>query len=1004
MCGINGFNWKDIDLIKDMNRATKNRGPDDKGIYSDEKTSLGHVRLSIIDLSEKGHQPMFNEDETVWITYNGEVYNFQELRSDLLEKGHVFKSNTDTEVIIHAYEEYGLDCVNLFNGMWAFCIYDKNKDILVLSRDQFAIKPLYYYIENNKFIFSSMIAGILCHDVNIYPNEKAIMEYLAYNLEDHKQYTFFENIYSLPSGSILTYDLKTNHHDFHQWYNLTKLRNTEPEATIRDKFIESIKLRTISDVPIGSCLSGGVDSSAIVCTLDTILKNKFFTFSLVVPGSSLDESQYIKEVGRNTKTQQFFTTIEVDDFLKEVDDFIIAQEEPVSGLSPYAQYRVMKLAHKQGAKVLLDGQGGDEIFAGYIYYFSYYFYELFIKFKWYILIKEMVLYIKNFKNVYPHSMFVFLLLPESLKYITWKTFDKKWINHDLLEKVGACKDPRWEAMNLNDSLRLTLFSTAMPHLLRREDKNSMRWSIESRVPFLDAGLVESANSLASGQKLLNGRTKVVFKRALDSIIPDMIKNRRDKMGFEAPADDLFRNERIVEFCKEIIYSESFKNRPYWKWNEVEKIFVSHIQNKKNAGDTIWKWINLEIWLRKFLDIQKSVKSKNNKILFVSHSYSTFVKDQIEQISDQFAEITVLARYNPITEISNIFSINYMKPYTKNSKIDLSDKPSNVNVITTPIYYIPTDSEYKKLGEKHFNIVEKQIKENNIKFDLIHCHFIVSAGYVGAKLKEKYNIPFIVTAHGYDIYDLPFKDDKWREEIEYVLNAADYIITVSNNNLKCIKRLNVKTPVIVIPNGFNNTLFFPRELKECRISLDLPLDKKILLATGNLFEIKGYKYLIEAMGEIVIYRKDILCVIVGAGGLKNKLEKQIKNAGLGNYVKLVGGRTHKEIPIWMNACDVFVLPSLNEGNPTVMFECLGCGKPFVGTRVGGVPDIITSENYGMLCSPENSKELSEKILAALDKKWNYDIIREYADQFTWETISKDILKIYDTLLAQKSDIV
>ena len=324
MCGINGFNWKDTVLIEDMNRATKYRGPDDKGIYIDEKASLGHVRLSIIDLSEKGHQPMSNEDETIWITYNGEVYNFQELRSDLLKKGHIFKSNTDTEVIIHSYEEYGSDCVNRFNGMWAFCIYDKNKDILVLSRDQFAIKPLYYYVENNKFIFSSMIAGILCHDIKTYPNERAIMEYLAFNLEHHNQYTFFENIHSLPQGSTLTYDLKTNRHIIHQWYYL-KFREVKNEGVIRDKFMESVRLRTISDVPIGSCLSGGIDSSAIVCTLDTILKNKFFTFSLVAPGSLKDESKYIKEVGRNTKTQQFFTTIGVDDFLKEVDDFIIAQ-------------------------------------------------------------------------------------------------------------------------------------------------------------------------------------------------------------------------------------------------------------------------------------------------------------------------------------------------------------------------------------------------------------------------------------------------------------------------------------------------------------------------------------------------------------------------------------------------------------------------------------------------------------------------------------------------------
>ena len=291
-----------------------------------------------------------------------------------------------------------------------------------------------------------------------------------------------------------------------------------------------------------------------------------------------------------------------DDFLKEFNDFIVAQEEPVTGLSPYAQYRVMKLAHEQNAKVLLDGQGGDEIFAGYIYYFSWYFYGLFTKFKWYTLIKEMGAYLKNFKNIFPHAMFIFLLLPESIKYFMWKKFMNRWVNHEFLKKVcGDEKDPRWKRMNLKEGLLLTLFSTAIPHLLRWEDKSSMRWSIESRVPFLDVVLVESANSLPAEQKLYKGRTKVIFKRAMEDILPEMIKNRTDKIGFGTPVDDFFKNEKIVAFSKEIIYSESFKKRPYWKWENVEKMFIDHIENKKDAGNTIWKWINLEIWLREFFD-------------------------------------------------------------------------------------------------------------------------------------------------------------------------------------------------------------------------------------------------------------------------------------------------------------------------------------------------------------------------------------------------------------------
>lgn len=599
MCGINGFSWQDKSLVMKMNQITKNRGPDDQGIYTDTFISLGHTRLSIIDLSDNGHQPMSNEDQTIWIVYNGEIYNFQKIRSELQEKGHIFKSNTDSEVIIHAYEEYGVDCVKQFNGMWAFCLYDMEKNIIVLCRDQFGIKPLYYYVDNEKIIFSSMISAILYHNVPTSPNECAIMEYLAHNLEDHEIHTFFLNINKIPQDTVITFDLIKKTYTNQKWYFQSFQKNVDTK-TIRQRFFDSIKLRTISDVPIGSCLSGGIDSSAIVCTLDMILKKPFNTFSLIAPGFALDESKYIKEVGKCSQVQQFFTQISTEDFFNEFPDFIRAQEEPVTGMSPYAQYRVMKLAHRHKAKVLLDGQGGDEIFAGYIYYYSYFFYELLSTGKFIKLGREILKYQKNFKNFYPHKMLAFLLLPDSVKYHFWKFFGNSWINYVFLkEKCNNKMDPRWKRMNLQDSLHLTLYSTAIPHLLRWEDKNSMRWSIESRPPFLDVDLVEAALSLPSDTKLKNGKTKEIFKEAVADILPFIIRDRKDKIGFAAPVDDFFRKKEIVEYCKEIIHSESFKKRPYWNWNEINKLHIQHVQGSINIGDTIWKWINLELWLIEF---------------------------------------------------------------------------------------------------------------------------------------------------------------------------------------------------------------------------------------------------------------------------------------------------------------------------------------------------------------------------------------------------------------------
>ena len=388
---------------------------------------------------------------------------------------------------------------------------------------------------------------------------------------------------------------------------------------------------------------------------------------------------------------------------------------------------------------------------------------------------------------------------------------------------------------------------------------------------------------------------------------------------------------------------------------------------------------------------------DKKALFIIQAYNNFQKESINSTCYYFKECSVLVRSNPISEFYKYIKMPFLETFKLDYKIDLNNIPSNLSVHPTPILYAPLNSQYKKLGEKHFKAAEKSIKKNNIKFDLVHSHFTWSSGYASAKLKEKYNVPFVVTGHGYDIYGLPFKDEEWKERIEYVLNSADRIITVSNSNLSCIKKLNVKTPVHILPNGYRPDQFHPMDMEKCRNALGLPMDKKIILAVGNLVEIKGHNYLIGAMEEVVKHRKDVLCLIVGGGETENKLRKQIKNAGLEEHVKLPGSKLHNEIPMWVNSCDIFVLPSLNEGNPTVMFECLGCGKPFIGTKVGGVPEIIVSDDYGLLVEPANSEKLAETILMALDKTWDTTKIKAYSEQFTWAEIGKNIVDIYKTLL-------
>ncbi|EHQ36690.1 glycosyltransferase family 4 protein [Methanoplanus limicola] len=392
---------------------------------------------------------------------------------------------------------------------------------------------------------------------------------------------------------------------------------------------------------------------------------------------------------------------------------------------------------------------------------------------------------------------------------------------------------------------------------------------------------------------------------------------------------------------------------------------------------------------------------NKNILEICHTYDFFQRDPTELISPYFNRTDVLVRINPFAELTKIIPVNRYSKYIKRNKLCPSGNIDNIRILPTNVYYLPGNYLYKYVGNLHYKSVKRAILKNNLAFDLIHAHFTWSAGYVGARLKEEYDKPLVITAHGYDIYDLPFRNYDWRKKIESVLNTADHIITVSNKNLEFINQLDVSTPVSVIPNGFRNDLFYPRNTTECRNRLKLPLDKKIILTVGNLEPVKGHKYLIEAIHKVIQQRKDILCIIVGSGSLHNSLKRQIKKLGLEDYVLLAGGRPHNEIPLWMNACDLFVLPSLNEGNPTVMFEALGCGKPFVGTKVGGIPEIIISNNYGLLSERGKSDELAEKILTSLGKNWNHYEIIEYSKIFTWINIADQLMAIYEKYLTGKS---
>jgi asparagine synthase (glutamine-hydrolysing) len=610
MCGIAGFNWNNSQLITKMNQSLRHRGPDDEGVYLDEQISLGHRRLSILDLSKQGHQPMFNDDETRTIIFNGEVYNYIEIREELIALGYSFNSTSDTEVLLKAYLQWGEDCLSRFNGMFAFCIYDILGKKLFLARDRLGIKPLYYFYEDGKFIFASEIKAILCYGMKRMPNDKLIYDYLMYNIVDHTDETFFLGIMKLPKAHYSFFDLETKDLTLKRYWNIfdyTAESNLDYEDAVKkfeSLFKDCVQIRLRSDVPVGSCFSGGLDSSSIISVVCRLLPKaeNISTFSATYPGFKRDESYYIdkqvKLLGiKNEKIQPTAGSLRED-----IEKYIYCQEEPTRSTSQYAQYCVMKLAHQSGYKVLLDGQGSDEMLSGYHYFFGYYFYELLKSFDLITLIQEYMAFRKGNGSDIGLKSAAFMLVPDLIKraYLDRRSpflnpaFGQKWgKKSEYLSKIV-------EKGELKGAL-IAHVLYKLEELLKWEDRNSMAFSIETRLPFLDYRLVQFAMSLPAGYVIRTGKTKAILREAMRDYVDEEILERTDKIGFEAPEDEWLRQEPLQDFINGIIKSESFKSREYFHAAKVAQEFQAHIDLKKNAGMKILQCVFLELWLRKFID-------------------------------------------------------------------------------------------------------------------------------------------------------------------------------------------------------------------------------------------------------------------------------------------------------------------------------------------------------------------------------------------------------------------
>ncbi|TDH23299.1 asparagine synthase (glutamine-hydrolyzing) [Segetibacter sp. 3557_3] len=584
MCGISILISKanlavPQDLIRDMNDRVSHRGPDGEGFYSGVNFAFGHRRLSIIDLSHGGDQPM--EKGGDWLVFNGMIYNYIELREELITLGHQFHSHSDTEVLLAACLQWGIKAFDRLNGMWAFAWYRQQTNDIIFCRDRFGIKPLFYTTSGDFFGAGSEIKQF--HAVPGFQsklNKKAAVNFLTNGYLNYAEDTFFEGVHELRAGHYLHYHLDTHKYSVHQWYNLDKAAPPisvswqDAKQQVRALFNDSLKIRLRADVKLGSCLSGGLDSSSIVSNVHAqkLGPMDFVTITSCYEQKEYDEQQFSDLVSAATGFKAIKTFPRLQDMLDkgELDEMIFHQEQPLNSASNYSEHEVFKTAKSNNLKVMLDGQGADEYICGYNEFYIAYLGELVqsgrIKKLWQGFKRKsqhQKTSVGSYVNNYLRTVALYPVLPR-LKKIMGRN-NHPWLNPDW--KSFAEKNLiHFSSGNIRSLSLCEMSFTSLPMQLHSEDRNSMKHAIESRLPYLDHRLVEYILSLPSHFKIANGFSKYIVRETLDEL-PEAIRYRKDKMGFVAP-DELWIRENHEQVRAELgdaiaatgIFSENLLHR------------------------------------------------------------------------------------------------------------------------------------------------------------------------------------------------------------------------------------------------------------------------------------------------------------------------------------------------------------------------------------------------------------------------------------------------------------
>lgn len=616
MCGIAGIIEKNKKgpsdkKIKQMIDSISHRGPDDEGTYFKQNVALGHRRLNILDVSASGHQPMSDESGTLWITFNGEIYNYIELKKEL---GGTYRSGTDTEVILKAYQKWGIKCVERFNGIFSFALWDARKKTLFCARDHVGVKPFYYALERGTFYFASEIKSLLAAGVKTEPNDSLIYDYLAYGYYHHTNDAFFENIHQLPAGSIL--ELKDGNIAVHRFWDLReRVKNLESWDGNRaaEEFLKifknAITLQLRSDVPVGIQLSGGFDSSAVTAMVHDLQggQKNFRLFSHIYSNATDIEKPYMRALAKALGWKWEYITLSPHDMPDFAEEVLWHQDEPFPGLPTFGLHLLAKLCRKEKIPVILGGQGGDEVGAGYEYYMGAFLLDMIQTHGAEKALRELDGYAKRHDfsvnaglNFFVNTLTAYALGGTSAD---GTSFVNTTVLKDSFLKKAARPRPEFEKpfkSHLQNMQYRDILHTKLPRILHSADRAAMAYGVEQRVPLVDYRLVELGLSLSGTNKIREGEQRYFMREAMQSLMPKLV-GRAPKRAVPSPQREWFQRE-LRPWITSILSSKSFGRRPYFDQKAVLVEYKRYCQeaNPKNSFH-VWQWIHLELWLRRYFD-------------------------------------------------------------------------------------------------------------------------------------------------------------------------------------------------------------------------------------------------------------------------------------------------------------------------------------------------------------------------------------------------------------------